>query len=551
MPRTARFRVAAIDELFRQLRYTPPETLHRLMDNAERLVAEIDPARNYPEDFVVFRITGYRPEGAGERVLVGGALLPDVVNFVQRISRRLHLPPDHAGRRALALEDVAARLRVAMKTLQRYRRQGLICHYVAFSDGRGAGVRLACFENALERFVRAHRERIERAADFTRIEPEEASRTIAEASKLRRLRGLSLNEAARLLAERHGRAHETLRMLLRRHDHRAADPIFAEPGPISERQAIVMHRAWQRGIETAAMARRFGRSGTTIQRIINRRRAMLLRSLDLHHTPLPTFERDDAAEVILSHPAVTSALDELLPAEDALALLAAARCTPPASPDAVDALIAGYNFLKRRASETIAQLESWPRARPLDAAETDLRWAAKLKRRLMSLGLPTAVKAIDQHMRRPLETQPAEAMVARVWLAFEVIGDVVERVNPSRGQQFGRLCAMAMDRAQARIVPRDGSRAGARHAPGSVPLGDPFFELTAWAGGLEPRTELRRHLHRLADQPRRLIAARHGWEGGPPLTLAAVATRFQLPESRAARTLRNAVRELRKLARGG
>ena len=71
MPRTARFKIAAIQELLRQLEYAPAETRRRQMDAAEALIADLDPHQNYPEDFIIFRITGYRPDRAEEQAGFG------------------------------------------------------------------------------------------------------------------------------------------------------------------------------------------------------------------------------------------------------------------------------------------------------------------------------------------------------------------------------------------------------------------------------------------------------------------------------------------------
>src|SRR5688572_3537862 len=121
MPRVARFKIAAIEELHRQLEYAPDETRARQMNAAERLIADIDPKQNYPQDFIIYRITGYRSDHNEEPVtLVGQALLPDLVNLVQLLSEQLALPPDYNERRALMLDDVAARLKVSQKTIQRY-----------------------------------------------------------------------------------------------------------------------------------------------------------------------------------------------------------------------------------------------------------------------------------------------------------------------------------------------------------------------------------------------------------------------------------------------
>ncbi|MCA9290739.1 MAG: hypothetical protein KDA25_06400, partial [Phycisphaerales bacterium] len=167
MPRAARFRIAAIEDLLAQLRYAPDDTRLKQMNAAERLLAEVDPDRSYPEDFVTFRITGYRPDsGATPATFVGGALVSDLVIFIQALSDELAIAVSDLGRSPLSLAEVAARLRVSGKTVQRYRRLGLVCHYVT---GEGGPRRLVCFEDALEAFATRHAERVTRAAGFSRV----------------------------------------------------------------------------------------------------------------------------------------------------------------------------------------------------------------------------------------------------------------------------------------------------------------------------------------------------------------------------------------------
>src|SRR5688572_161940 len=111
MPRIARFKIGVIEELLRQLEYAPAETRRRQMENAEKLIADIDPQQNFPEDFIIFRLTGYRSDRNDEPVtLVGQALLPDLVNLVQVLSETLEIEPSYAGRTALTMEQVASRM---------------------------------------------------------------------------------------------------------------------------------------------------------------------------------------------------------------------------------------------------------------------------------------------------------------------------------------------------------------------------------------------------------------------------------------------------------
>lgn len=548
MPRVARYRIDAIGDLLRQLEYAPPRTRRRQMNAAERLVTEIDPHHNYPLDFVVFRVTGYRGDGAQEPLtFMGEALLPDLVNLVQQLSHGLDLPADDAGRRAGDLSEVARRLKVSAKTLGRYRKQGLVCHYVVFPDG---GRRLACFDDALQRFLDGHRDRLERAAGFSRVDGSIERALIDEARTMRRSLGLALNEAARRLARKHGRAHETVRGILRRYGQRSGDADFIDRGPLGERDRRVIFRAARFGVPPARIARRWGKSRAAIHRAINRGRGERLRGLDLPYVNLPTFERPDAAAVILSAPAVTANLDERLGHDDAADLIEAARAASSPQQDLEHALLAGYNLLKRRARDAIGDLPLRPPSQKLDLIETDLRWAGMLKARLVCLAFPAALRTIERNLHRPLVEQPAEDIVILIRVGFEVIARTVEAIDPARGQRLERRCGFAVDRALAALgVCRRISRAAARHQPGSLGLPDLLGELNPWQAWLAPRLDLLAHRECLDPALHRAVTLRWGLDGTPPRSYPALAAQLDVSPSTAARLVIKAERELRRLAR--
>jgi predicted DNA-binding transcriptional regulator YafY len=551
MPRVAPFKIDCLADLYRQLEYAPQETRRREMDAAERLLEDIDPEMNYPEEFVVYRITNFRPNRADEPVtLVGAALVPDLVNLVQRLSDGLDLPPDYAGRRAIMLEQAAQRMSVSSKTIQRYRQQGLVCHYVV--TGEDGAKRLACFEDALTRFQQRHSRKVAAAAAFTRVESEVADGIVAEAHELHRREGLTLNETARRLAADHARSHETVRAILRRFDRRAETPIFSEHGPLTDRDLRLVHRAWRWGVSAGDLAARFGKTRATVYRAINRVRGQRLRSLDVRFVTLSTFEMPDAAAVILTAPPVSEALDSPSLSSDALELIEQAHGAAEPASRTIDELLAGFNYLKHRARRRVDGLAPYPRASVLDEIETDLRWAGRLERKLARLAFPVAVRTIEQHLHRPLGEQPGERIVHLILLGVREIARTIERIDPARQQRFDRLCAFAVDRALgAGGAADDQGRAAARHDAQTLQLGDPFDGLVAWERLLEPSPRLRRHLDRLDAPAREIVAARYGWGGRPPQTVAAIAESLGAGPGAAARLLGAAERRLRRLARAG
>ena len=58
----AKFRLDSIAQLSRQMEFAPYEVRLAQVAAAESLLHLIDPAKAYPLEFVVYRITGYRPQ---------------------------------------------------------------------------------------------------------------------------------------------------------------------------------------------------------------------------------------------------------------------------------------------------------------------------------------------------------------------------------------------------------------------------------------------------------------------------------------------------------
>ncbi|MHC4081307.1 MAG: hypothetical protein ACYSU2_08325 [Planctomycetota bacterium] len=547
MPRVARFKIAAIGELCRQLMYAPAEARRRQMDAAERLATEIEPGQVYPQEFVIFRITGYRPDRAeSPTALVGEALVGDLVTLIQRLSQGLDIPSDDEGRTAVPLEVLAHRLKVSAKTLQRYRQRGLVCHYVVFPDG---DKRLACFEDAVDRFVARNRGRLDRAATFSRVDNAVQQAIVNEAREQHQAHGLSLNAVAKQLAEKYGRAHETLRSILRRHDRAAAAPIFTEPGPLRDDDVRLIYRAVRFGVPPGTLARRFGKTPATIHRAINRRRRELLEGLDLSFVALAAMDEDNAEAAILAAPAVTANLGPMLPQHDALALIEDARAADPPDRTQEQALACAFNVLKRRAGRAIEVLPQDAGSWELDRVETDLRWAPMIGRRLVELALPSAVAAIEHDLGRDLSRQPSEEIVDLLRLAVEAMGQAVATFDPGRWR-LARAAATAMSGAlgQGQRRPRAG-RAATRHRSGSVMMVGAFERLWPWQGRLGLRSDLQEAVASLDAGQQRLVELRYGLGGNKPLTLLELAELTEATPSTAARRIARAEAMLRQIRR--
>ena len=165
MPRLREPASPAIADLIAQLRFAPRERLLRQIANAEAAALDLQDQTEYPEAWVVFRVTGYRPEGDADRRVDGKTLRRDLAALLEHLCVAAQLAPgDLPG--ALSIEQLAQRWSVSTKTIDRWRVLGLIARRVG---GLGVGGRLVFMPGAVEAFERANPRRVSRAGSFSRI----------------------------------------------------------------------------------------------------------------------------------------------------------------------------------------------------------------------------------------------------------------------------------------------------------------------------------------------------------------------------------------------
>ena len=328
-------------------------------------------------------------------------------------------------------------------------------------------------------------------------------------------------------------------------------PIFRERGSIKTREARIIGRAARMGMSPSTLARRLGRTTPTVHRAINVGRRQQLDEYGLAWVPLAVLADDESVSTLACEPAITTGLIPLEACVDALELVETARLAADA--DRLDAeaatLLAGYNMLKRRAAEAVGALPRYPSSGVLDAIETDLRWATLLKRRLVGLGLPSAVAGVEQFVGRPLDQQPREEVSVLVRLAIDVVSASIESINPDRGQRTSHVCAYAMSRALAAgSGPPPAGRAGTKHRPQGVMLSRPFEALCPWQLTLGLRADLRAVVNRLPAPGRRFVRDRYGLGGNRPRSLAELSEQTGRTPTAVARLLAGAPPQLRPAA---
>lgn len=544
MPRLRKLKLAPLADLLAQLRYAPRETRLRQMRSAEALAEEITPGQDYPHDYIVFRLTGYRPDRSehSDTIYAGETILADLAVLVERLSDSLNLTSEELGESCLTMPQLQAHWSVSERTINRYRRSGLIGHRVVI-DGQP---RLVFTQAQINRFAALRAEQLERAGAFSRLDADVEKRVLARARRYRERLGLSLNQAAERLAGRFQRGQETIRQLLLRHDEGAGDlAIFRDAGPLEATQRRAIHRAWRRGLPIEALCRRYGRSRSSIHRTINEQRALLLRTLDLRGPTAATFAREDADSVILAPEAVWQGLDLAPPTSLELLLQHAAQRDLPDA-DAEQALCAALHFLRFDAARSIDALpQHQPPATELDRIETSLRWASRLKLALVISHLRLAVQTIERYIERELYQLPADTVPELYELSVRALCEAVRMHDPFKG---GRLAAPAGLRL-TKLLALSGARpsdtlALARTDPAEIILPDVRPRLDTWQSWLELPGFAPARMHRLDAMQREVLLRRYGPTAHLPRTIAQAAADLDMTPQRLIRLERGAIRAL-------
>lgn len=536
MPRLSRQVIPALDDLVRQQRYTPAKALLRQIARAETLAQELDPDRAYPEDWIVFRITGFRAAATGDdpALIPGQALRDNLSALVEHLSDAARLTPDGLGEPCIDLAGLCTRWNVSRKTIERYRRQGLIARRTR--DARGH-VRLVFSERAVRWFEANRAPMLQLARARDRIDARTRRELVRRAACYRSRLGWTLNQAAGRLALRFGRGRETVRQVLIQHDETAPAPIFTDAHHLSPHDRRIIARAYERGIKPSRIASRIGCSRAAVHRTINLRRAERLRRIPWHGPSHEAFASEHGAALILAHPAAVI-LEPAPPLDSLDDFIALARATHPSDGAFERARAAAFCMLRWRAATIAAGLSRrWPRWRDLDRAETDLRWAIALGRLLIASESPLVLRTIEDRLGAPLASVPRARAGHMVSIALAAAAEGVRRFDPFHGGRLAAPVSLAINRA---LVDQ--------FAGTPEPVWG--FPSEPWHPWILPDARLLRRFDRLEPDTAEAIAMRYGWftPGGtqrPPLTLEQIHDKTGLTPAASAALWRRAMRAIR------
>jgi RNA polymerase primary sigma factor len=447
-------------QLLMQLRFTPEKKRRKQLDAAEKLFAIIDKDKEYPFEFVFFRITGFNLKSLDENELIrGDELLEDLRIFISKLGGKLARPVAEQGEKIHTVCELAEAVGVSTKTIYRWRKRGLIPRKYIFPDGIR---RLGFMQSKVDKFLTANPKLTGKAKSFMRLAEEQKQQIVKQAARLSNNAKLSRYQIIGKISARIGRSHETVRYILL--DYERAHPdkaIFKKSGGVIEpAQAAEIHRLFKQGCEVKELMKRFDRNKSSIYRIINRRRARALRSRKIEFVASDEFLEEDAQKRILAEPAgktESSGRKNLEPIKLAGSSLSAYLRTlkdiPVLNREQEVELFRQYNYLKFLVCRLRTGIKrTGVSGTRLGLTESYLARAEEIKGTLIEANLRLVVTVARKHT-----TGGANVLD----LASE--GNVslmraVERFDYTRGFRFATFASWIIAKDFARKIPPEKSR---------------------------------------------------------------------------------------------
>jgi len=446
--------------LLMQLRFTPEKKRRKQLDAAEELVAIIDTNKEYPFEFVCFRITGFNLKSENE-LIKGDDLLEDLRIFISKLSGKLALPVTEQSQKIYSIQELAKNVAVSTKTIYRWRKQGLVARKYIFDDGIR---RLGFLQSTVDEFLTAHPELAGNAKNFSRLSDQQKQQIVKLAAKLAAGTNLSRYQIIDRISAKTAKCHETIRYTLLNYEDANPDrAIFKKStGVITPAQAAEIYRLFKQGCNIKELMTRFDRNKSSIYRIINRRRAKVLLGRKIEFVDSDEFLEQDAKERILAQPLDTPEPTVLsntepikLTGSSLSEYLHTLRDTTVLNREEEVELFRRYNYLKFLACQSRAGIKlSKVSGTILRKIESYLAQAEEIKRRIIEANLRLVVNVARKH------TLSGANLLDLVGEGNISLMRAVEKFDYSRGFRFSTFASWAITKDFARKIPDQIGRLG-------------------------------------------------------------------------------------------
>ncbi|HEX2974063.1 MAG TPA: sigma factor, partial [Tepidisphaeraceae bacterium] len=400
IPTMGKYRLASIAQLARQMEFAPQAVRGVQLDRAEDLLHLIDPAKAYPLDFIVYKVTDYRPKTSAADLLTGLAIQHDLGVLIEQVSLSLDVQTISLAEPVLTIDDVSEKFNITSKTVQRWRRKGLPARKFIFPDGKR---RVGFLLSSVERFLAHHQDQV--AGNCSQITDAERRLILRHARRL--AEHCSEEEITRRIASRLGRTPLSVLHTLRKHDQEHPEDAILPRAetPLDETGRAVVIKAYRHGATLSELARRLERPCSAIYRVVMDDRVARLTRRKISFRDDQLFHQDDAAAVIQSilnqeELAEQAKREDLRVPRDLPPYLQELYRTPLLSKSQERALFLKLNFHKYHFVKARRRLDpDLACHRQLAELEKQLAEAAQTKNAIVRANLRLVVSIARKHQR--------------------------------------------------------------------------------------------------------------------------------------------------------
>jgi len=437
LTKMAKIKSKVLEDLFSELRFAPPAQQQKQLRAAGELTRIIDPQKEYPFEFVCFKLTGYRPkEHFSGKFISGVDLTHDLQIIINKLSRKVAPRASDLGEEVYTVDQLAEKMNVSTKTIRRWRTKGLTGWIFVFDNGK----RMLGFpSSSVNEFAAKNPDITAKALNFSQLTGTEKQNILDTARSIASKNSLSRYQVILQTAKQTGRSREAIRTLLIEFEQtNPAKKVFAKPaGTVSTHDARTIQKLYAEGTPVAELMQRFHRSRSSIYRIVNQRRTKDLNRLKLEYMDSPQFASPDAFEMIVD--ATEPLIAEL--GRHPNTLLNRMQETE---------MFRRYNYLKYLVSTDRDNIVyARPSGKLLTRAELNFKAAEKAKKLIIESNLGLVISIAKKHLHGALNLP-------------DLVGEgnmslmrAVEKFDYSRGYRFSTYATLAIAKDYAKKIPAE------------------------------------------------------------------------------------------------
>jgi RNA polymerase primary sigma factor len=535
------FRIAQIADLARQMQFTPLDKRGLQIAAAEELLLQIDPAKAYPFNFVLYRITGYHArqaqgsavtdDGFTGQLLTGLALQHDLGLLIELVSDGMNVGVNDLDEPVFTIDQICHQFNVSDKSIQRWRRRGLAARRFVFPDGKR---RVGFLAGSVERFFALHRDGVAPTANFLPVSAEERNQIIGHAARLMDA-GFWAEEIIRRIGARLNRSALAISHIL------CSTLSWATMPPDAEERARIAAEH-QRGDSLRELSARYLRPRTAIYRILLEQRLENTARRTVKFIDDPLYHQPDAARAVADIASAQDVARAALPQDsrvprDLPPYLQSLYSQPLLTPARERALFLKMHFHRFQFIRLQQKLDiQQARWRDLDALESQMNLARQVKNEIVAANLRLVVSVARKHVRSDV------SLMDLVSDGNVTLMRAVDSYDIHRGNRFSTYATLALMKEFARAL---SSRR--RAAPLTVDVPDTHGQSDRQP--LDQRDEIRQLLSGLAPREQSVLRAQFGLrdeDGGRPETVEEVSREFGLSAQRMRQIERLALAKLKK-----